>query len=501
MEEQKLVSGEKSFLILGVQHGFLSPKQALKIEQQRRGQSPSERAHDVSVISRKLGILNAESAFKILRLRARHGRSCKGCDLLTFLLPKQRSLQTRCEHCDGALAAVEGKAIRGAARRTRPLGPAPTNARRLRKGPQAQALVEGGVFQQRDLGEKKQLDSEVFSFLGMRTLIEEGDSGQAPEAQSGGLVTESLAKRQAKLGEVLSPDDLKQAEAIIGRTLDGCFIKELIYGGGMGNVFLGFHTMLEQKRVFKTLKPQFLDQEKMRARFVREARLAARLDHPNVVPVINLAEIDEGQIVYLTMPFIEGRDLQKIIAKIGPLEQRWLLQIAKGLTSALAYAHKLGMVHRDVKPANVIIDNNGRLRLTDFGLAKMLNDTKLTAAGAMIGTPLFMAPEANRPGSDFRVDIYSLGLTLYFCATARHPLKGARLGDLLRGHVHNRIADPRTLSANLTPGFCQMLAKSLAPDPGQRYESMEQFRQAVKNLLCERAPLRAFDWPFESEKR
>lgn len=500
MDKETLLSGEKSFLILGVQHGFLSPVQARKLEEQRLRHDPGRTVLDVTVLARELGYLNSESAYQILRLRARHGRSCRDCDRLTFLLPKQRSSATVCEHCQGELAPIEGSvSLASKRRKTRPIRRKATGALVIRKPREKprKAIKDGVVFTREDLVGVG-TDSDIVSFLGMRTQISEETSSEEmmavpteltvpPKASpvteaSKRKATKSFAKRRPKPGEMLSPDDLRQAENFVGRELDGCEIQDLLCGGGMGNVYIGFHKMLKQKRVFKTLKPQFMEQPKMKARFLREARLAARLDHPNVVPVINLSEVDDGAIIYLTMPFIEGQDLQEIVDRSGALEERWLHQVASGLSSALSYAHSQGMIHRDVKPANVIIDEHGRLRLTDFGLAKMVDGTKLTAAGAMIGTPMFMAPEANRPGSDYRVDIYSLGLTLYYCATGQHPLKGARLNDLIRGRAHAGIVDPRTLVPKLSGGFCKILARALEPVPENRFESMEQLRGEVTKL-------------------
>lgn len=501
MDTRTLLTGEKSFLILAVQHGFLSPLQAKKLEEQRLKDDPSRTVLDVTILARELGFLDSVGAFQILRLRARHGRSCRVCERLTFLLPKQRSAQTVCEHCQGELLPVEGSvSLASPRRKTRRIRK--TNGAMVMRAPRkktTRALKDGVVFRREDLVESNnEVDGDLVHFLGMRTQISEDSSSEEIAAFSSDVITapkvtpvteatkrkatKSFAKRRPKPGEMLSPDDLRQAENFVGRELDGCEIQDLLCGGGMGNVYIGFHKMLGQKRVFKTLKPQFMEQEKMKARFLREARLAARLDHPNVVPVINLSEIDQGSIIYLTMPFIEGQDLQAIIERSGALEERWLLQIASGLSSALSYAHNQGMIHRDVKPANVIIDEHGRLRLTDFGLAKMVDGTKLTAAGAMVGTPMFMAPEANRPGSDFRVDIYSLGLTLYYCATARHPLKGSRLGDLIHGRAHASIADPRTISPQLSAAFCKILARALEPAPENRYQSMDDLRSEVSKL-------------------
>jgi tRNA A-37 threonylcarbamoyl transferase component Bud32 len=521
MDPKQLLSGERSFLILGVQHGFLTPKQVqtVKLLRQKKLLSGDD-SQDVTVLTRGMGFLNSESAFQILRLRARHGRGCKSCDRLTFLLPKQRSSQTHCEHCQGILTPIHGSLSlkRRPTHVSRPLRRDSGRAVVIRDRPNVPAHTEGVVFDRNDLIQpNKRPSSEVVSFLGMLTQVSndskhdsESESSEAStpalsSSDSSIAVDESVKRRAAaklqrhklKPGEVLSPSDLQQADAILGRTIDGCIIQELLCGGGMGNVFLGQHKMLEQKRVFKTLKPQFAKDRKMRARFLREARLAAKLDHPNVVPVINLAEIDDGEIIYLTMPFIEGQDLQQIVDKSGPLDERWLLQIAYGLSSALGYAHEKGMIHRDVKPANVIIDDSGRLRLTDFGLAKMQNDTKLTAAGAMVGTPMFMAPEANRPGSDFRVDIYSLGLTIYYAAVGIHALQGARFGDLMRGHAHSKIVDPRGKAPGLSHDFCRLLAQSLAPDPDNRFDTMDTFREAVARLRRGESSTRAYEWSLE----
>ncbi|HEU5142052.1 MAG TPA: protein kinase [Solirubrobacterales bacterium] len=239
----------------------------------------------------------------------------------------------------------------------------------------------------------------------------------------------------------------------IGSTVAGYRIEELIARGGMGVVYRATHLALQRPVALKVIARHLAQQEDFRERFLRESRLAARLDHPNVVPVYD-ARDEDGELI-VAMRFVEGGDLKQLIAARGPLAPRQAIGLLAQVASALDAAHAQGIVHRDVKPHNILLEGD-RAYLTDFGLAKALGDSGVLSETSVVGTAEYMSPEQWR-GSEVgpAADVYSLGCVLYEAVTGIAPF-ARRAGD----------AEPQ-----MPRGLDAVIERAVAKDPSERYAS------------------------------
>ena len=245
---------------------------------------------------------------------------------------------------------------------------------------------------------------------------------------------------------------------------------ENIGSGGMGDVYLADDTKLARRVALKFLSRQIASDPSLRARFTREVQAVAALNHPNIVHVYEVSEYNG--IPFCAMEYVEGRSLREVI-RDNILEFEEITRLAIEIASGLEAAHNLGIVHRDVKPANIILDRNGRVRILDFGLAKRATDPDLTIVGSTLGTVNYMSPEqAQGKESDRRSDIFSYGIVLYQLITRKLPFKGAFDAATLTAIVHD---NPPTLSQhrNDTPqGFQKIVSRILEKNAEKRYQSM-----------------------------
>lgn len=278
----------------------------------------------------------------------------------------------------------------------------------------------------------------------------------------------------------------------IGTELAGYRVETLVGRGGMGTVYLAEHLRLRRKVALKLLLPELSEDERFRARFLRESELAASLDHPHVIPIYDAGEADG--LLYLAMRYVEGDDLRAVLDREGRLEPSRALALAGQIADALDAAHARGLVHRDVKPANVLLDGD-HAYLCDFGLTKMVSSISgLTGTGQFIGTIDYVAPEQIQGNPvDGRADLYSLACLLYECLTGVVPFKRDSEVAVLWAHMQ---APPPAASAEL-PEFPQaldpVLAKGLAKDPDERYATCRDFVQAAEQAVgvVRPAPARA----------
>lgn len=248
--------------------------------------------------------------------------------------------------------------------------------------------------------------------------------------------------------------------------------------GSMGMVYRGHHHLLQTDVAVKIMITR--DQAKAelhRQRFLREARAAARIRHPNVVQVIDVGDTDENGI-YLIMELVEGPNLSRRIDEHGRMGDQELLSVARGIAEGLAAIHQLGIIHRDIKPDNILIDPMGMPKISDLGLARMVDEADaqgLTATGMVLGTPTYISPEAIRDSSsaDAKSDIYSLGVTLYHLLTGRPPFAGHTISDLMRAHLAGEYTPLRQVVPQADAHLCKLIESCLALDPKKRPTASE----------------------------
>ena len=253
-------------------------------------------------------------------------------------------------------------------------------------------------------------------------------------------------------------------------------LTHLIARGGMAQVYRAMDRQLERPVALKVLFPELSVDRTFVERFRREAQAAANLSHPNIVPVFDWGE-DDGSY-FIVMEYVEGRPLSAVLRDPQPMPPRQIATIGAGVAAALAFAHRHGVVHRDVKPGNVLITPDGDVKVTDFGIARAMNtEESLTQTGAVMGTAAYFSPEqAEGKGVDSRSDIYSLGVVLYEMAVGRPALhRGLARGRGVQARArHARL--PREANPTVPPALEAVIMKAMAKNPDDRYGSAEELR-------------------------
>lgn len=263
----------------------------------------------------------------------------------------------------------------------------------------------------------------------------------------------------------------------------------LLGRGGMGAVYLAREPFLERSVAVKVLPAEMASGD-MRERFLREARTAARLSHPNIVPLYTFGQA--GELLYYVMGHVDGESLEARLRREGRLPADDIRRIVSELADALQYAHQSGVVHRDVKPDNVLLDRaSGRAMLTDFGVARQRAGLEtLTQSGVIVGTPHYMSPEqaSGERDIDGRSDIYSLGVMAYRMATGRLPFEGGTLRDVLVQHATREPAPPTQIVPSLPLDIDTVITRALAKAPAERWPSARDLRDALSPLSEEGLP-------------
>ena len=302
--------------------------------------------------------------------------------------------------------------------------------------------------------------------------------------------TDSFLNANAAADAAVLLTDEQSGDNLLGRRFGPYSIKKQLGLGGTGEVFLAHDARLDRSVALKLLNPVLTGDSDTRTRFLREARLASALDHPNVCTIHEAGEAD-GRL-FIAMQYVEGETLRRVIDG-RPLSLDSLLSISLQVGDALAAAHAQGIIHRDIKPGNIIITSRGQAKVLDFGLAKLLEraegeaDPHLTMTGAVMGTPASMSPEQARGEHvDHRSDIFSFGVVLYEMATGRIPFSGRSKADVISA----LLSQPHTPAARANkkvPGrLSAVIDRALAKEPAERYQSMPQMvadlRQVVKEV-------------------
>src|SRR6202453_1881308 len=253
-------------------------------------------------------------------------------------------------------------------------------------------------------------------------------------------------------------------------------LTHLIARGGMAQVYRAMDRQLERPVALKVLFPELSIDRTFVERFRREAQAAANLSHPNIVPVFDWGE-DDGSY-FIVMEYVEGRPLSAVLRDPQRLSPRQIATIGAGVAAALAFAHRHGVVHRDVKPGNVLITPDGDVKVTDFGIARAMNtEESLTQTGAVMGTAAYFSPEqAEGKGVDARSDIYSLGVVLYEMAVGRPPFTGDSPVAVASKHVRDMPVLPREANPSVPPALEAVIMKAMAKNPDDRYGSAGELR-------------------------
>jgi tRNA A-37 threonylcarbamoyl transferase component Bud32 len=270
-------------------------------------------------------------------------------------------------------------------------------------------------------------------------------------------------------------------ELIVGRYE----LEELVGEGGMSTVYRAYDTVLERRVAIKVLHEHFSRDPEYVERFKREARAIARLAHPNVVTVIDRGEWEGRQ--FIVFEHVAGENLKAVIAREGPLPVARALDLACQIARALAFAHELGIVHRDVKPHNVLLAAGGTAKVTDFGIARALDaDEALTETGTVLGTGQYLSPEqASGERGDERSDQYSLGVVTYELLTGRVPYAGDNLIAVARRHIDDPVPSVRALRPEVPPRVDKVIAQAMAKQPQDRFGSMDSLATALELCLAE----------------
>jgi predicted Ser/Thr protein kinase len=280
--------------------------------------------------------------------------------------------------------------------------------------------------------------------------------------------------------QATAPDPVRDIlKVALGRQYE---IQRLLGKGGMGAVYLATEAALEREVAIKVLPPDRGATKDSRDRFRREARTAARLSHPNIVPLHTFGDVDGT--LYFVMGYVKGESLAALLKREGRLPIEDARRILVELCEALDYAHKLGVIHRDIKPDNVLIEEGtGRALLTDFGVAKALGAGQtLTEVGSVLGTPQYMSPEQaqGKADIDHRSDLYSLGVMAYAMLAGRLPFEGATPGDVMVQHITREAPPVSSLAPGIPSEITVALSRCLAKEPGRRFADGRSLKEALR---------------------
>ncbi len=263
---------------------------------------------------------------------------------------------------------------------------------------------------------------------------------------------------------------------MIGKTVGNYKIEEKLGEGGMGAVYRGVDTMLDREVAIKALKPELASQTSIVERFRSEAVTLAKLNHPNIASLYSLFR--QGEELYMVLEYVRGETLDSILQKRGALPSEEAIPVFCQVLDGINHAHEFGIVHRDIKPANMMLTENGKLKVLDFGIARLLGSARMTRAGNIIGTLEYMAPEQVKgQETDARSDIYALGMMLYEVLTGKTPFDTENEFELMKLQTETMPIPPREINPDIPEEVEAAIMQAIAKDPNERYQNAGEFLQ------------------------
>jgi eukaryotic-like serine/threonine-protein kinase len=272
---------------------------------------------------------------------------------------------------------------------------------------------------------------------------------------------------------------------VVGETIAGRYeVEELVGHGGMSSVYKAHDALLERHVALKILHEQYSADQDFVERFKREARSVAQLQHPNIVTVIDRGEENGRQ--YIVFEYVDGENLKEYIVRRGRLDVREALEIALEIARGLAFAHESGLIHRDVKPQNVLLNGDGRAKVTDFGIARTLDVDGMTQTGTVLGTSNYIAPEqASGQRVDAHSDVYALGVVLYELLAGDVPFPGESFLAVAMKHMHEPPPHLREVRRDVPPRVAAAVDRALEKEPEQRFPTMDAFAAELEACMAE----------------
>lgn len=270
---------------------------------------------------------------------------------------------------------------------------------------------------------------------------------------------------------------------LLGKRISGRYkVLEMIGGGGMSNVYLAHDMILDRDVAIKVLRYDFSNEDDLQRRFQREALSATSLTHPNIVNIFDVGE--DGDLHYLVMEYVEGKTLKHMIIDHAPLSPEETVEIMKQLTSAIAHAHQNQIIHRDIKPQNILMEGKHHVKITDFGIAMALSATSFTQTNSVLGTVHYLSPEQARGGTATKKsDIYALGIVLFELLTGKLPFSGESAVSIALKHLQTETPSVRSIIPGIPQSLENVVMKATAKDPRNRYQTVEEMQQDLQNVL------------------